>query len=173
VIDLPDNLPNISKAKLPATYEQAKKFMFEQLRELPTKPIFYSNKIEALSIYKYFSISNPAKDVPGVYAFWEEGKCFYVGESKNLKRRLSGHPRKRQLINCSIRWLACLNHKELEAWLIQEHRPICNGLSQEREEFLIRAQKKFPKEFDEFRFFSMLKFFGFQMPLLTNNKDTK
>ncbi len=65
--------------------------------------------------------------VPGVYAFWIGELCLYVGESTNLKQRLAGHPKKRQLPGSEIRWLACTNHKQVEKWLIETLRPVHNG----------------------------------------------
>jgi hypothetical protein len=98
---------------------------------------------EAIYLYAAHSLNRKLHRVPantpGVYAFWDGERCMYVGESRNLRARLASHPRKKQLKACSIRWLACENHKQVEGWLIEECKPVCNGAS---EEFLLYGRRE-------------------------------
>lgn len=88
------------------------------------------------------SDNKTAPSQPGVYAFFKDGKCMYVGESKNLKNRLRGHERRAQIHGCEIRFHACDEHKEFEKLLIIELQPKKNGTSPAQELMQISADKK-------------------------------
>ena len=119
--------------------EFLKQIEAETPREYPTPEAL----IEA---YRDYAQSHKAVQAPttsGVYAFWStEGRCMYVGESKSLRGRIQAHPRKRELPGCSIRWLACANHKQAEKWLIAALQPLCNGITAERIEQAAKARDR-------------------------------
>ena len=81
-------------------------------------------------------------NLPGVYAFYKTGQCMYIGESKNLRKRLGSHERNRQLLGCSITFFVCDDRKAIERRLIQEIKPWKNGCSIEFEKMQQRADKK-------------------------------
>lgn len=66
---------------------------------------------------------------PGVYVFEGfEDEILYVGESHNLHKRLITHERGflRRSIGVRLYVLPCINHKQVERWLITELRPRWN-----------------------------------------------
>lgn len=68
-------------------------------------------------------------ETPGIYTFWRGRDCVYVGRSGNLRQRLNnGHPRRKEMPDCIVKWLPCQNHKQVERWLIEKLRPSGNGL---------------------------------------------
>lgn len=75
-----------------------------------------------------------APKVPGVYVFVGIDCVLYVGESRCLRRRLLRHERGylRRTPGVEIRVIPCLNHKQVERWLIAELHPSLNGVSEER-----------------------------------------
>jgi hypothetical protein len=72
--------------------------------------------------------------LPGVYVFDDGYRTLYVGESRNLKRRLLRHERGylRRSTGVRCRVIPCTNHKQVERWLIAELRPSLNGVSEWR-----------------------------------------
>lgn len=78
-------------------------------------------------------------DVPalsGVYTFEASGVTWYVGESVNLKNRLSTHEFDiylRKAANLKLKVLVCSNHKEVERWLIDALKPPFNRREGERD----------------------------------------
>jgi hypothetical protein len=73
-------------------------------------------------------------ELPGVYVFEGMEGILYVGESSNLRRRLEKHERGylRRSTGVSCLVIPCRNHKQVECWLIDELKPILNGVSEER-----------------------------------------
>ena len=121
-------LPTIENAKLPASYETQDALIDAYAR--------FATRYEK---------GNPPPALPGVYAFWlSEGRCLYVGESKNLKQRLQSHPRKKDYPFEWIDWLVCQNHKQAEVWLIEHCMPIRNGVTREHEYLQDLAHRKPP-----------------------------
>ena len=86
--------------------------------------------------------------LPGVYAFYANGECMYVGESKNIKKRISTHERRQQLASCEVRFFVCDDRKAIEAKLIRELKPKRNGRSVEREKLMELAAKRAAKNTD-------------------------
>jgi hypothetical protein len=69
--------------------------------------------------------------MPGIYVFDDLKGIVYVGESHNLRRRLTKHERGylRKAVGVRCRIVPCSNHKEVERWLIAALRPRLNGRS--------------------------------------------
>jgi hypothetical protein len=108
--------------------ELLKQIEAETPRDYPTAEALASAYQDYAQNHRVFR----APEVSGVYAFWSpEGRCMYVGESRCLQNRIQSHPRKRELPGCSIRWLACNNHKQAEIWLIEAFHPLCNGITED------------------------------------------
>lgn len=78
--------------------------------------------------------SSDYPDCPGVYVFDGIKRVLYVGESKNIRRRLKKHERgylRRSIgVRCLI--IPCANHKQVESWLIIALCPSMNGVSEQR-----------------------------------------
>lgn len=60
-----------------------------------------------------------------VYFFWNKGKCVYVGQSKNLRRRLQKH--KKYLPGDVVTWIVCPRNELLRMegfyiWLLHPRR---------------------------------------------------
>jgi len=70
--------------------------------------------------------------LPGVYGAWIGEECMYIGESRSLRKRLGSHERKHMFKVCDVRWLVCLNHKQVEKWFIENLRPPHNGITLDR-----------------------------------------
>jgi hypothetical protein len=71
-------------------------------------------------------------ECPGVYVFNGVERVLYVGESRCIRRRiLQGHHRGYLLRVPAVetRIIPCLNHKQVERWLIAELNPSLNGIS--------------------------------------------
>lgn len=70
----------------------------------------------------------------GVYVFDNiaDGSVLYVGESQNLRRRLMHHERGylRRTPAVRLRIIPCLNHKQVEDWLVKSLNPKLNGMSE-------------------------------------------
>ncbi|HEX3587826.1 MAG TPA: hypothetical protein VH024_17635 [Candidatus Angelobacter sp.] len=88
---------------------------------------------------------------PGVYVFDRLGTTLYVGESKNLRHRLTHHPRGylRRSVAVRCRILPCLNHKQVEKWLIEALRPTMNGVSEEKRKRLLHRPAKSQAQIDD------------------------
>ena len=87
----------------------------------------------------------------GVYVFDHPEGVLYVGESRNLRKRLtSGHERGylRRSIDVRCRALVCANHKQVERWLIAELMPVLNGISEQTRRRRPRMPHKTPEEVD-------------------------
>lgn len=91
-------------------------------------------------------------NIPGVYAFYEGNKCMYVGESINLRKRISTHERKTQLKGCDIRFFVCDDRRRIEKRLIADLSPVKNGMSPQQEFIKTQAEAKFRNISDEKRF---------------------
>jgi len=59
-------------------------------------------------------------DKPGVYVLWKEAKFIHIGESGNLKQRLSGHPKKPEMT--SFDWYETGTKEEAERLEKNLHR---------------------------------------------------
>ena len=77
--------------------------------------------------------ANEIPESPGVYAFFDGPKCMYIGHSQNLRGRLRGHERKRQLSYCQILFMTCANHQNVEHDLMHALQPVKNGKSPDQE----------------------------------------
>lgn len=66
---------------------------------------------------------------PGVYIIYQANRLLYIGQSVNLKKRLSNHHRKKHIEDrrTLIKIIICDNHKELETLLIRELNPRLNN----------------------------------------------
>ena len=84
-------------------------------------------KANAADVYRLHAQEGRCPEAPGVYAFWEGDVCRYVGESRNIRKRLATHDRSWPLRDCRVRWLACDDHKAVESWLIEALKPTDNG----------------------------------------------
>lgn len=63
----------------------------------------------------------------GCYAFVHEGVPLYVGQSRDVKRRFRSHElRFLTRIGGEFKCIPCVNHKEVERWLIAELKPRLN-----------------------------------------------
>jgi len=80
----------------------------------------------------------------GVYIIEQANRVLYVGESKNVKKRLCGHPRNSHIKDrrSLVRVIYCENHKELENHLILKLKPRLNGKSIHYWEDMARNKKK-------------------------------
>jgi hypothetical protein len=68
-----------------------------------------------------------AKAIPtgcsGVY-IWDDGESYlYVGQARDLRKRLLSHPRREQMKNARLRIIPCANHKVVERLLIDALKP--------------------------------------------------
>jgi hypothetical protein len=89
--------------------------------------------------------------LPGVYVLDDMvlGTVFYVGESYNLKRRLTSHPRRYLYMEgARLRVIFCRNHKRVEKWLIEALKPSLNGVSEDRRRQKMRAPHKTAEQAD-------------------------
>jgi hypothetical protein len=88
---------------------------------------------------------------PGVYVFdGAMGETLYVGESHNLRHRLTHHERGylRRSVGVRCRILPCSNHKQVEKWLIKALQPSLNGVSEGVRRRLLSAPSKSPEQAD-------------------------
>ena len=69
---------------------------------------------------------------PGVYAFYVDSECVYVGQSKNMKRRTDHHPVKNKWPNPDVFWVECKNHVKMERFFIEKLKPVCNLQTRKR-----------------------------------------
>lgn len=91
--------------------------------------------------FKYNNILSVPDELPGIYSFWFNGKCIYVGETtkQSLQKRLLNHYLKCHN-NCLKNWInsrfniyfnfEAINDsiiiKEKEEYLIKFWDPVCN-----------------------------------------------
>jgi hypothetical protein len=68
-------------------------------------------------------------ECPGVYVFDGIEGVLYVGESSNIRQRFKTHERGylRRTIGVRCLVVPCLNHKQVEKWLIDALKPSMNG----------------------------------------------
>ena len=107
-------------------------------------------------------------ELPGVYVFDRFDETLYVGESRNLRKRLkTGHERGylRRTVAVRCRIVVCSNHKTVEKWLIEELKPSLNGVSEERRLRGARAPIKTPLQIDQEFGAAWDNLFGSQTPV--------
>jgi excinuclease UvrABC nuclease subunit len=108
-----------------------------------TQLIRYEAERSALQAASSGTGNSRFPSLPGVYAMFNGDECIYVGESKNLRNRLSNHERRQQNPGCNIRFHVCDEHKEFEKLLIKDLRPKKNGISPSQEYMQARAKEKY------------------------------
>ena len=69
------------------------------------------------------------QDIAGVYAIFHKTQCIYIGESSNIKRRLSQHDHRGWFYvpHVQLFWFQCNNRKYIEKKLIELCQPLLNG----------------------------------------------
>lgn len=89
------------------------------------------SKIEhAIEAYQRAGMPGPW---PGCYVFRNADGVAYVGESKNVRKRIASHERKYlQQQGAEVVAFPCGNRKEVERWLIGVLKPSLNGVSHEQ-----------------------------------------
>lgn len=76
---------------------------------------------------------HPRKGINCVYLLLKDNQVIYIGRSANLKSRLNQHRRDKDFDNSEFHRCDSLNQaKDLEAILIQQHRPILNQRIEKR-----------------------------------------
>ena len=99
--------------------------------------LFNSDKKYYISIFKDAKNYSDINGALGVYMIGlfnnQESKCFYVGRSKNMYRRLKNkyHPFyliKKQYPDITIKYFNTKNYKDLERHMINLYRPPYNSI---------------------------------------------